>query len=127
MANTLTVRALALASLLALGALDECSFAGESGGEGAATEAAVREIQRLGGKVTRDSKTGLVARVYLGDAVHLAAASYYRMEVLLTWNCRHLANPSKMGHIRAVNRELGLPTPLVTTPLNYVGGDDNDG
>ena len=62
-----------------------------------------------------------------GDALHLAVASYYRMDVLLTWNCRHLANPNKIGHIRAVNRELGLPTPLVTTPLNYVGGDDNDG
>jgi hypothetical protein len=62
-----------------------------------------------------------------GDAVHLAVASYYRMDVLLTWNCRHLANPNKMAHIQAVNRELGLPTPFVTTPLNYVGGDDNDG
>ena len=62
-----------------------------------------------------------------GDALHLAVASYYRMDVLLTWNCWHLANPNKMGHIRAVNRELGLPTPLVTTPLNYVGGDDDHG
>ena len=62
-----------------------------------------------------------------GDALHLAVASYYRMDVLLTWNCRHLANPNKMGYIGAVNRELGLPTPLVTTPLNYVGGDDNNG
>jgi len=47
--------------------------------------------------------------------------------MLLTWNCRHLANPNKMGHIGAVNRELGLQTPLVTTPLNYVGGDDSNG
>ena len=62
-----------------------------------------------------------------GDALHLAVASHYRMDVLLTWNCRHLANPNKMGHIRAVNRELGLPTPLLTTPLNYVGGDDDNG
>ncbi len=62
-----------------------------------------------------------------GDALHLAVASYYRMDVLLTWNCRHLASPNKMRHIRAVNRELGLPTPLVTTPLNYVGGDDKKG
>jgi hypothetical protein len=62
-----------------------------------------------------------------GDALHLAVASYYRMGVLLTWNCRHLAKSNKMGHIGVVNRELGLPTPLVTTPLNYVGGDDNNG
>ena len=62
-----------------------------------------------------------------GDALHLAITSYYRLDVLLTWNCRHLANPNKMEHIEAVKRELGLPMPLITTPLNYVGGVDADG
>jgi hypothetical protein len=62
-----------------------------------------------------------------GDALHLAITSFYRLDVLLTWNCRHLANPNKMEHIEAVNRELGLPMPLITTPLNYVGGVDADG
>ena len=61
-----------------------------------------------------------------GDALHLAIASYYELDVLLTWNCRHLANPNKMEHIRAVNQELKLSTPLITTPLNYVGGVDAD-
>nr|VFK32645.1 MAG: Predicted nucleic acid-binding protein, contains PIN domain [Candidatus Kentron sp. MB]VFK35353.1 MAG: Predicted nucleic acid-binding protein, contains PIN domain [Candidatus Kentron sp. MB]VFK77240.1 MAG: Predicted nucleic acid-binding protein, contains PIN domain [Candidatus Kentron sp. MB] len=55
-----------------------------------------------------------------GDAVHLALASVHRVEALLTWNCRHLANPNKMEHIRRVNHELGLPTPLLMTPLNYL-------
>ena len=62
-----------------------------------------------------------------GDALHLAIASYYQIDVLLTWNCRHLANPNKMEQIRAVNQKLGLPMPLLTTPLNYVGGDNTDG
>ncbi len=62
-----------------------------------------------------------------GDALHLGVASYYRLDVLLTWNCRHLANPNKMEHIRVVNLELGLPMPIITTPLNYIGGDDADG
>ena len=61
-----------------------------------------------------------------GDALHLAVASVHRANVLLTWNCRHLANPSKIEHIRLVNYELGLPMPLLTTPLNYVGGDESD-
>ena len=55
-----------------------------------------------------------------GDALHLALASFHRTDVLLTWNCQHLANPSKMEHIRLVNYALGLPMPLVTTPMNYV-------
>ena len=62
-----------------------------------------------------------------GDALHLAVASFHRLDVLLTWNCRHLANPNKMDHIRRANEELGLPMPLLTTPLNYVSGDNADG
>ena len=61
-----------------------------------------------------------------GDALHSAVASYYQLGVLLTWNCRHLANPNKIEHIEAVNRELRLPMPLLTTPLNYLSGDDAD-
>ena len=61
-----------------------------------------------------------------GDALHLAVASVHRVDVLLTWNCRHLANPSKMEHIRLVNFELGLPMPLLITPLNYLSGDESD-
>ncbi len=61
-----------------------------------------------------------------GDALHLALASFHRVDVLLTWNCLHLANPNKMEHIRLVNYELGLPMPVLTTPLNYVGGGEFD-
>ncbi len=62
-----------------------------------------------------------------GDALHLALASVHQMEVLLTWNCKHLANPNKLGHIAKVNRELGLAVPLITTPLNYLSEGDPDG
>jgi hypothetical protein len=62
-----------------------------------------------------------------GDALHLALASFHRVDVLLTWNCLHLANPNKIEHIRLVNYELGLPMPVLTTPLNYVGGGESDG
>jgi predicted nucleic acid-binding protein len=62
-----------------------------------------------------------------GDALHLALASYYALDVLLTWNCKHLANPNKFGHIHRVNGELGLSTPLLTTPLNYLSEDESDG
>lgn len=62
-----------------------------------------------------------------GDALHLALASFYSLDVLLTWNCKHLANPNKFGHIDRVNDELGLSTPLLTTPLNYLSEDESSG
>lgn len=76
----------------------------------------------------------LIARIYIerlimptdpsGDALHLAVASFYNVDALLTWNCKHLANANKINLIRQINQELSLPTPELTTPLNYLGGDD---
>ena len=57
-----------------------------------------------------------------GDALHLAIASFHEIDVMLTWNCTHLANPNKFNFITRINRELGLPTPELTTPLDYLGG-----
>ena len=53
----------------------------------------------------------------VGDALHLALASYHKCDFLLTWNCHHLANANKFGHIRRVNVMLGLYVPSLVTPL----------
>lgn len=57
----------------------------------------------------------------LGDALHLALASYYKCDYLVTWNCRHLANANKTSHIRRVNARLDLHTPALVTPLEILG------
>ena len=62
-----------------------------------------------------------------GDALHLALASYHECDFLVTWNCRHLANANKFGHIRRVNSMLGLFVPALVTPLQLLGGDDDSG
>ena len=56
----------------------------------------------------------------VGDAIHLAYASYYGIDYLLTWNCNHLANAKKRKHIMVINSRLGLSTPEIVTPLNLV-------
>jgi len=53
----------------------------------------------------------------LGDALHLAIASYYKIDYLLTWNCKHLANANKRAHIRRINERLKIFTPELVTPL----------
>ncbi len=72
-----------------------------------------------------------IVRVYVGnllmprqpvaDAIHLAMASLYDCDILLTWNCAHLANPNKRRHIETINKELGIMTPMVITPLELLG------
>ena len=59
----------------------------------------------------------LMPQTLTGDAVHLAYASYYKMDFLLTWNCNHLANANKKQHIRIINSRMNLFTPEIATPL----------
>ena len=56
-----------------------------------------------------------------GDALHLAIASSHKIDFILTWNCRHLANANKFAHIRRVNGILGLFVPSLITPLELLG------
>lgn len=60
----------------------------------------------------------------VGDALHLALASFHKCDFLLTWNCRHLANANKFGHIRQMNTMMGLLVPALVTPLELLGGED---
>lgn len=54
------------------------------------------------------------------DAIHLAFASFYKMDYLLTWNIRHLANVHKREHIRIINTRLRLSIPEIITPLELL-------
>jgi predicted nucleic acid-binding protein len=58
-----------------------------------------------------------------GDALHLAVASYHKCDFLVTWNCEHLANANKYGHIRRINTMLGLFVPALVTPMELLGGN----
>ncbi|OHD61418.1 MAG: hypothetical protein A2014_07870 [Spirochaetes bacterium GWF1_49_6] len=59
-----------------------------------------------------------------GDALHLATASFYKVDFLLTWNYKHLANGNKRQHIRIINTRLGLFTPEILTPLELLSEEE---
>ena len=65
-------------------------------------------------------KNKVMPMAHGGDAHHLALASYHRCDILLTWNCKHLANANKTGHIRLINNTLNLHTPQIVTPLELI-------
>ena len=65
----------------------------------------------------------LMPKDAVGDALHLAIASYYGCDYLLTWNCRHLANANKYRHIRRINAMMDLVTPNLVTPLELLQGE----
>jgi hypothetical protein len=58
------------------------------------------------------------------DADHLALATYHRCDMLVTWNCQHIANANKFPHVRRVNALLGYETPQLVTPLELLAPDE---
>lgn len=56
----------------------------------------------------------------VGDALHLAIASFHKADYLLTWNCKHLANANKRHHVRRINERLRISTPEILTPMELI-------
>ena len=55
------------------------------------------------------------------DAVHIAVAAVHRVEYLLTWNCKHIANAEMRPRVRAVCEGRGHPVPIICTPAELMG------
>lgn len=54
------------------------------------------------------------------DAFHIAAASVAGMDVLLTWNCSHMANPHTLPKTKAIVRKMGYHCPDIMTPKTFL-------
>ncbi len=52
----------------------------------------------------------------LTDIFHLAIASHYRMDYLLTLNCKHLANGHIIKQLNRIGNESGIHVPVICTP-----------
>jgi hypothetical protein len=61
------------------------------------------------------------------DALHVSVATVNRIEYLLTWNCRHIANAALRPAINRVCRKLGYEPPVICTPPELLGLDDGLG
>lgn len=54
------------------------------------------------------------------DAVHIAVAAVNGMDYLVTWNCKHIANPALRGTIEEVCRAAGYDPPVICTPPELI-------
>ena len=78
-----------------------------------------------------DDAVRLVARELVGqqilpptmfaDALHVAVAALHNVDFLLTWNCRHLANPHLQKRLREFMAGRGLLLPEICTPIDFTG------
>ncbi|MGB2865037.1 MAG: type II toxin-antitoxin system VapC family toxin [Sedimentisphaerales bacterium] len=54
------------------------------------------------------------------DGLHIAAAAVHRIDLLLTWNCRHIDNPSTKPIVRSVCTIQGYRCPEICTPIELL-------
>ena len=59
---------------------------------------------------------GIIHRKFLADAVHVALASFHKIDYLVTWNFGHIANVRKQARIRLFNTTAGFFSPAIVTP-----------
>ncbi|MEN8218382.1 MAG: type II toxin-antitoxin system VapC family toxin [Pseudomonadota bacterium] len=55
------------------------------------------------------------------DALHIAIATIHKMDYLLTWNCKHIANAKMRLAIENINHQCGYQTPVICTPEELIG------
>lgn len=58
------------------------------------------------------------------DALHIAVASVHQVDYLVTWNCKHLANPRNWRRIAVCVAGFGFRPTITCTPEDLIG-DDN--
>jgi hypothetical protein len=57
------------------------------------------------------------------DALHIASVAHHRIQYLLTWNCKHIANAKILPRIHQVLADAGVPIPIICTPEELLGDD----
>ncbi len=60
------------------------------------------------------------------DALHIAVSTLHHVDFLLTWNCRHIANPVIQEKIAVYLETSGLFLPIICTPEELLGGNNDD-
>ena len=59
---------------------------------------------------------GIFHRKYIADALHVAIASFHKIDYLVTWNFGHLAIVRRQARIRLFNTAAGFYVPMIVTP-----------
>ncbi|MGH8475821.1 MAG: type II toxin-antitoxin system VapC family toxin [Methylococcales bacterium] len=68
---------------------------------------------------------GIVPPKASEDALHISIATVHFVDYLLTWNCRHIANPEIQARIAESFRHKGLFLPFICTPEELIGGEND--
>lgn len=70
---------------------------------------------------------GVLPAIAGRDAYHLAVAGIHSTDFLLTWNCKHIANPFIADRLLSCFSAAGVHLPVICTPEQFfIDDDEND-
>ena len=78
---------------------------------------APQEAVNLAGKYIAG---GVIGKGKLADAEHIAIATINRVDVLVSWNFRHIVNLQKIRGYNSVNLKYGYPLLEIRSPLEVI-------
>src|SRR2546428_9405314 len=82
-------------------------------------QAARQQITKDWCELRREQHDLFASQIVLAKRIWQALATVYQMELLLTWNCRHIANPAIMGRLRRLITAKGYELPTICTPEEF--------
>lgn len=75
------------------------------------------EVMKLGKAFLEDKALPVKAT---DDAYHVAFATVYNINYLLTWNCKHIANVQIQKKLREISAKQGYELPILCTPYELL-------
>ena len=69
-------------------------------------------------------KAGTLSERHLRDAQHIAVATVHDMDMLLSWNMRHIVRVHTREQVNAVNRLMGYGELILATPEEVISYED---
>ena len=96
-------------------------------------EIATRRLETLSGfpllevnEAVQDLSTQFLTKSNLppkaaDDAIHIAIATIYGLDYLLTWNCKHIANAQIQKKLVQISFDAGYELPTICTPYELMG------
>lgn len=62
----------------------------------------------------------ILAEKWIGDAMHVAAATISHADLIVSWNFKHIVNYDKIRKFNSVNLFLGYPQLDIRSPLEVI-------
>jgi len=78
------------------------------------------EAESLAAEYIRD---GAVGKNQRADALHIAIATVARVDVLVSWNFRHIVNLRRIHALNAVSLKQGYPVLEIRNPRDVIGDE----